>query len=122
MSKQNDIQNDCAPADSLQSVVGGRSNPKRLAELAEILAELRDWAWCEAKIETDKSKQCLWLEVRDWAVGAAVQKKLNLDVVPRALKTQTANLGTASETTRPGGSETAHRERRDESSNDPDQR
>jgi hypothetical protein len=82
-----------------------------------MLAELRDWAWLEAKIETDKSKQDIWLQVRDWANGAAAQKKLNLDAVPLALKTQTANGGTESETTRPGGSETAHRERRDESPN-----
>ena len=103
--------------DSHQGMVGGRSNPKRLEELAEMLAELRDWAWLEAKIETAKAKQEIWLNVRDWANGAAAQKKLNLDAVPLALKPQTANGGTESKTTRPGGFETAHRERRDESTN-----
>ncbi len=78
---------------SLHSVVEGRANPKRLAELAEMLADLRDWAWLEAKIETEKPRQEIWLQVRDWAVGAAAQKKLNLDSVPVALKQHTANAG-----------------------------
>ena len=78
---------------SLHSGVQGRANPKRLTELAEMLAELRDWTWLEAKIETEKSKQEIWLQVRDWAVGAASQKKLNLDSVPVALKQHTANAG-----------------------------
>lgn len=73
------------------------ANPKRLAELAATLAELRDWAWLEARTETDESKQQIWLDVRDWAVGAAIQSKLNLDLVPLALKPQTANGGTGSE-------------------------
>ncbi len=60
------------------ALVRGRANPKRLAELAEMLAELSDWAWLEAKIEPEKSRQEIWLQVRDWAEGAAVQKKLNL--------------------------------------------
>lgn len=117
MSTQTSIQSTTARADSLHSVVGGRAIPKRLAELAEMLAELRDWAWLEAKMETEKPKQQIWLDVRDWAVGAASQKKLNLDLVPLALKTHTANGGMVSKPTRPGGSETAHRERRDESPN-----
>lgn len=67
--------------------------PKRLAELAAMLAELRDWAWLEAQVETEKPKQQLWLQVRDWAVGAAAQKKINLNSVPVALKQHTANAG-----------------------------
>lgn len=78
MSTQTSIQNTTARADSIHSVVQGRANPKRLADLAEMLAELRDWAWLEAKVETEKPKQEIWLQVRDWAVGAAAQKKLNL--------------------------------------------
>jgi hypothetical protein len=78
MDNTNDIQITMARADSLHSVVQGRANPKRLAELAEMLAELRDWAWLEAKVETEKPKQEIWLQVRDWAEGAAAQKKLNL--------------------------------------------
>lgn len=93
------------------------ANPKRLAELAATLAELRDWAWLEARTETEESKQQIWLDVRDWAVGAAIQNKLNLDLVPLALKTHTANGGMVSETTRPGGDETASVGRRDESPN-----
>jgi hypothetical protein len=79
--------------DSHQGMVGGRANPKRLEELAWMLAELRDWAWIEAKVETEKSNQEIWLQVRDWANGAAAEKKLNLDSVPVALKQHTANAG-----------------------------
>lgn len=93
MSTPANIQTTMARADSLHSVVQGRANPKRLAELAEMLAELRDWAWLEAKVETEKPKQEIWLQVRDWANGAAAQKKLNLDSVPVALKQHTANAG-----------------------------
>jgi hypothetical protein len=93
MSTPASIQITTARADSLHSVVQGRANPKRLAELAEMLAELRDWAWLEAKVETEKPKQDIWLQVRDWANGAAAQKKLNLDSVPVALKQHTANAG-----------------------------
>lgn len=63
------------PPGSLQPRVGLQP-PKRLAALVEMLAELRDMAWIEAKIETAKSKQRIWLDVRDWADGVAL--KLNV--------------------------------------------
>ena len=61
------------PPGSLQRVVRLHP-PKRLEALAEMLRDLREWAWLEAKIETDKSKQRIWLDVRDWAIGKAKQK------------------------------------------------
>ena len=70
-----------------------RGNPKRLAELCAALKELQDWAETEAKLETYLAHRRIWLAVRDWALGAAMQHKLTLDSGPVVLKAQTASAG-----------------------------
>lgn len=55
-----------------------RINPKRLEEVATVLADLRDWACMEARLETDLKARKVWLGVRDWANGSALKLKVNL--------------------------------------------
>lgn len=69
--------------DSHQGMVGGRSNPKRLKELAETLHGLREWARIESTIGDDGeiAIQKVWREVVAWADGTAMKYKLNLAAV-----------------------------------------
>ena len=71
--------------------------PKSKLPLAEMLLELRDWASLEYRVEEDSGKKKIWRDVVDWATGAAIQSKINLETVPLALKKHTANEGTVSE-------------------------
>jgi protein subunit release factor A len=68
---------------SLRRMVGGRSNPKRLAELAESLHNLRDMARLESSCcsTNELGARKVWREVEDWADGTAMKYKLNLAAV-----------------------------------------
>ena len=58
----------------------GPANPKRLAELAEALRDLREWARIEGCVcdDSDVAKK-VWREIFDWADGRALRHRLNLD-------------------------------------------
>ena len=45
---------------------------------SDVLINLRDWAWLEARAESEASKQNIWLAVRDWANGTAAKNKIIL--------------------------------------------
>jgi hypothetical protein len=45
---------------------------------SDVLINLRDWAWLEARVEAEPSKQNIWLAVRDWANGIAAKNKIEL--------------------------------------------
>jgi hypothetical protein len=47
----------------------------------EILRTMIDMAWLEARVETDPSKQEIWLKVKDWAEGYAGKMKINLSLL-----------------------------------------
>lgn len=82
MNTATSIQTKAARADSLHSVVGGRSNPKRLAELAKVLNDLRCWADIEGSLHPyGTSEKQIWREVGEWADGTAMKYKLNLAAV-----------------------------------------
>lgn len=52
--------------------------PKKNPDLAQALADLRDWAWLEAKVEQTGKGQRQWLDVRDWAEGTAMKYRVEL--------------------------------------------
>ena len=95
----------------LHSVVGGRSNPKRLTELATALHDLREWARIEASIGDDSeiAIQKVWREVMDWADGTAAKYKLNLNFECGAAAPETANIPKGDASTGNGEGERAHR-------------
>ena len=53
---------------------------RRAAKLSasDVIINLRDWAWLEARVESEASKQNIWLAVRDWANGIAEKNKIKL--------------------------------------------